>query len=87
MLGWPTSDWSENPHEDPPVAADWSRLDAEVRHPFTHFHLRLALRVANVGIGSPSRGDFHAKADFHPASLPTAMRKAYDLARPWFDEN
>jgi A/G-specific adenine glycosylase len=87
MLGWPTSDWSEAPQEDPPLSADWSHLDAEVRHTFTHFHLRLAMRVVHADSITPERGEFHSDATFSPDSLPTAMRKAYDLSRPWFDAN
>jgi A/G-specific adenine glycosylase len=87
MLGWPTSEWTEEPQESPPLSVDWTHLDAEVRHTFTHFHLRLALRTAKVGVGAANRGEFQSAAAFRPGSLPTAMRKAYDLAKPWFDAN
>ena len=82
MLGWPCSDWSAAPVEAPPLVAEW--LEAgEVRHTFTHFHLRLALRLARVGADpAPDRGAFVPDAAFRPASLPTLMRKAFDLARP-----
>lgn len=82
MLGWPGTDWTEDaPTEHPPVEADWHDLGAEVRHTFTHFHLRLALKVATVsGEAEPTRGAFLGKPDFRPSNLPTVMRKAYDLA-------
>ena len=81
MLGWPGSDWSQDPSPAPPVAADWQTLSAEVRHTFTHFHLHLAVRVARVaGDATPDRGEFVAAGDFRPASLPTVMRKAWTLA-------
>jgi A/G-specific adenine glycosylase len=81
MLGWPGTDWSEAPEGEPPVAAEWRDAGAEVRHAFTHFHLRLALRVARLPLDAmPSRGAFVPAASFRPASLPTVMRKAYDLA-------
>jgi A/G-specific adenine glycosylase len=81
MLGWPGSDWGESPAETPPLAADWRDAGAEVRHTFTHFHLRLALRVAEVPRdAAPDTGHFVPREDFRPASLPTVMRKAYDLA-------
>jgi A/G-specific adenine glycosylase len=81
MLGWPTSDWAETPPvECPPLEADWYDPNAEVLHTFTHFHLRLALRVA-VAEAAPNRGCFVPAEDFRPASLPTVMRKAFDLAR------
>ncbi|WP_114964884.1 A/G-specific adenine glycosylase [Alkalilacustris brevis] len=81
MLGWPGSDWSDAPDPLPPLAANWWQLPAEVRHTFTHFHLRLAVHVADVGPdAAPVRGHFLAAAEFRPAALPTVMRKAYDLA-------
>ncbi|WP_425093068.1 A/G-specific adenine glycosylase [Tropicimonas sp. S265A] len=85
MLGWPTSDWVEEaPTEAPPLPADWHDPRAEVRHTFTHFHLRLALRVA-VSDAVPERGAFVPASAFSPASLPTVMRKAFDLARDPLD--
>ena len=83
MLGWPGSDWAvELPDAPPPLPADWRDLPGEVRHTFTHFHLRLALRGARVGANAtPTRGRFIPQADFRPADLPTVMRKAFELAR------
>jgi len=81
MLGWPGTDWSDAPSGVPPVAAEWTNTGAEVRHTFTHFHLRLALSVARLGMDAePSRGGFVPAAAFRPSSLPTVMRKAYELA-------
>jgi A/G-specific adenine glycosylase len=81
MLGWPGTDWSEAPQGEPPVEADWRDPGTGVRHTFTHFHLRLALRVARLPLEAvPSRGAFVPAAAFRPASLPTVMRKAHDLA-------
>jgi A/G-specific adenine glycosylase len=82
MLGWPGSEWAEGtPTEAPPLAANWHDPGLEVRHTFTHFHLRLSLRLAVVADDTvPQRGKFHDRATFRPANLPTAMRKAYDLA-------
>ncbi len=84
MLGWPGTDWAESvPAAQPPVDALWHDPGAEVRHTFTHFHLRLGLRLAQVGLDArPERGTFHPAATFRPADLPTVMRKAFDLARP-----
>jgi A/G-specific adenine glycosylase len=83
MLGWPGSDWVEGtPEPDPPIAADWQDPGLEVRHTFTHFHLKLALRLATVPLGTaPDRGTFVARHEFRPSALPTVMRKAFDLAR------
>ncbi len=82
MLGWPGSDWSETePVEARPLDIDWSDPGVEVRHTFTHFHLRLSLRVAAVGMETPVRqGVFIPREVFRPSDLPTVMRKVYDLA-------
>ncbi|EAR50495.1 A/G-specific adenine glycosylase [Oceanicola granulosus HTCC2516] len=81
MLGWPGSDWSAAPAPAPPLAADW-RTVGEARHTFTHFHLRLAVEVAELPEGAvPARGSFVPVADFRPAALPTVMRKVFDIAR------
>ena len=89
MLGWPCSDWTETaPPEAPPLAAAWYDPGLEVRHTFTHFHLRLSLRLARVGgDAAPRRGQFHPRAIFRPASLPTVMRKAWDLAQAAWPED
>ncbi len=82
MLGWPGSDWSAAPTPAPPLAAEWTELDEEARHTFTHFHLRLSVMVAEVPEAArPDRGTFHPAAAFRPSDLPTVMRKVFDLAR------
>jgi len=83
MLGWPGTDWAETaPVDAPPLEAQWHDPGLEVRHTFTHFHLRLSLRLASVDMGAaPNRGAFHPRETFRPASLPTVMRKAFDLAQ------
>jgi len=81
MLGWPGSDWGDDPQPVPPMEAEWEELDAEARHTFTHFHLRLKIMTAAVGHNaSPVRGVFISPQDFSPSALPTAMRKVFDLA-------
>ncbi|MBT0957818.1 A/G-specific adenine glycosylase [Alphaproteobacteria bacterium KMM 3653] len=79
MLGWPGSDWAEDsPPSAPPFPADWRDAGAEVRHTFTHFHLILTVKLAEAPMGTnPTTGEWQRLA---PASLPTVMRKAYDLA-------
>lgn len=81
MLGWPGTDWSEiAPVEAPPLEADWHAPNAEVRHTFTHFHLRLKLRVARVSAAArPGRGQWIMPDDFRASDLPTVMRKAHSL--------
>lgn len=86
MLGWPGSDWTDTPQEAPPCPANWRDPGAEVRHTFTHFHLRLALRVAELPLeASANQGHFIAAKDFRPSDLPTVMRKAHALALGTFN--
>ncbi len=81
MLGWPCSDWGDAPTENPPLAADWRKLDGQARHTFTHFHLILDIQWAQVPRNTiPDRGHFVALPDFRPTDLPTVMRKVFDLA-------
>lgn len=82
MLGWPCTDWSDAPSEAPPIKAEWKSLNTEVRHTFTHFHLRLTVKTAYVPMDrAPTRGHFVDLADFNPSDLPTVMRKVFDLAQ------
>ncbi|MAI59106.1 MAG: A/G-specific adenine glycosylase [Rhodobacteraceae bacterium] len=82
MLGWPGSEWEEKPTNATPFDADWTVLRGEVRHTFTHFHLRLTIRTAVVGMNVESdRGVFMPRGDFNPSNLPTVMRKVYDLVK------
>ena len=84
MLGWPGAAWGDTAISAPPIAADWQDPGVEVRHTFTHFHLRLSLRTAVVANSAePDTGQFVPKHDFRPSDLPTVMRKAYDLAQPF----
>ncbi|MGY6548310.1 MAG: A/G-specific adenine glycosylase [Roseinatronobacter sp.] len=83
MLGWPGTDWREDPPtEAPPLPAEWHPVVAEVRHTFTHFHLRLSLRVAHLPITAPlpPGAEFIARDAFDPRALATVMRKAHALA-------
>ena len=82
MLGWPGSDWAEEqPDHSPPVTADWQETGSEVRHTFTHFHLRMKVLQAEVDVQArPLRGQFVAAEAFDSSDLPTGMRKAWVLA-------
>jgi A/G-specific adenine glycosylase len=83
MLGWPTSEWGLGLQEAPPVLVSWRRLEAQVRHTFTHFHLRLYIDLADVAQDvQPARGTFVAPDAFTPTALPTVMRKVWALAAP-----
>ncbi|MCK8484355.1 A/G-specific adenine glycosylase [Aliiroseovarius sp. S2029] len=79
MLGWPGAEWGDFATEAAPFRADWTDPGVEVRHTFTHFHLRLALRVAEVPDSArPRVGTFQK---IRPSDLPTVMRKAFDVAK------
>lgn len=79
MLGWPGAPWDDVAVAAPPFEADWIDPGIEVRHTFTHFHLRLSLRVVDVCHKvEPKVGQFQ---DIRPSDLPTVMRKAFDVAR------
>ena len=81
MLGWPGSDWNEDPAPNPPLDTDWTELHEEARHTFTHFHLQLKIMTATVPMhATPAVGSFTPHTDFSPTGLPTVMRKVFDLA-------
>ncbi|MGH1464684.1 MAG: A/G-specific adenine glycosylase [Cognatishimia sp.] len=83
MLGWPGSDWIEGEmaRHDVPIRAEWKEVAGEARHTFTHFHLRLTIKTALVPMDrAPSQGAFVPVSEFDRSDLPTAMRKAFDLA-------
>jgi len=83
MLGWPGSDWAEaTPDHTPPCDGDWHDPGAQARHTFTHFHLILDIRIADVSIDTAAaRGQFVPRDQFRVSDLPTVMRKVYDLTR------
>jgi len=87
MLGLPGSDWGDAPAEDaPPFPAAWRPVPTEVRHTFTHFHLRLRLMAADVCSGfEPPAGRFHPGGPQLEEQLPTLMRKALRLAHATSD--
>ena len=78
MLGIPGDGW-DGQGSEAPAQADWHDI-GEVRHTFTHFHLILRVLTGRID-GPPMRGELIPRAQFRPADLPTAMRKAWDLAR------
>ena len=81
MLGWPTTDWIDDPAGLEPVESDWIELNEPALHTFTHFHL--VLRVQTTWLpqdATPSRGHFVPRDAFDPKALPTVMQKAYTLA-------
>lgn len=83
MMGWPGNEWAESPSTpQPPLEANWFTLNTEVRHTFTHFHLRLSVQVAQISDRlKPNHGQFVDAKNFNANDLPTVMRKAFDLAQ------
>ncbi len=81
MLAFPSTDWAETaPMPAPPIPAGWQEI-GEVRHTFTHLHLRLRVHVAAVADGAAAdRGAWTPARAFRPDALPTLMRKAWNLA-------
>jgi A/G-specific adenine glycosylase len=79
MLGLPGGAWGEDAAAAPPFDADWRDAGGEVRHTFSHFHLRLRVEVARVGPGfEPPLGRFMPREEAL-AAAPTVMEKALRL--------
>ena len=77
MLALPSTGWAASaPDPAPPFKADW-RPAGEVRHTFTHFHLRLAVLWTRVEV-LPAAAPPAAEAE---AAMPTVFAKASRLGR------
>lgn len=88
MLGWPTTDWGDAPTAQPPLEADWTTLNTQAKHTFTHFHLILSVAVAIVPMTTvPPVGSFYGPNDVKPSDLPTVMRKVLEIAQHHVDQN
>jgi len=75
MLGFPGSNWVEGtPLATPPFAANWQNIGT-VQHSFTHFHLHLEVRIAEID----TKDDRFKHIDSN--DLPTLMRKVYGLVQ------
>ena len=88
MLGWPCSGWDGR--ESWMVRSDhgWKSVDGEVLHTFTHFHLQLSVKVADIeDAADAGDGMFIDSSKFDPRSLPNLMRKVYEKALPFFESN
>ncbi len=81
MLALPSSEWAA-PEPDgagegaPPLPGAWEPA-GEVRHTFTHFHLRLDIRVLRL---ADRGGDGFMQAESAVAAMPTVFAKAVRLA-------
>ena len=80
MLCWPSSNWVEGePEFAPPFQADWVEVSNEIRHTFTHFHLKLKVMVAH-SVSDEGNHQFTKESEFFVSNLPTVMRKVWDAA-------
>jgi A/G-specific adenine glycosylase len=87
MLEVPSSPWLKDGETGDgeahaPVAAAWRVVPGLVEHTFTHFHLQLEVRRAEVGTDAaltaaamPERCRWLRPRDFNDAALPSVMRK------------
>jgi A/G-specific adenine glycosylase len=83
MLGWPGTEWSvDKLNAIPPFTANWLVVPEEVRHTFTHFHLKLEVQYAIVPNDfNPVFGQFKKVTAFDVGELPTVMRKVWKLVQ------
>nr|WP_088367454.1 A/G-specific adenine glycosylase [Sphingomonas dokdonensis] len=79
MRALPTGPWTETQPglAEAPAAADWTMLNQQVSHGFTHFTLELALAVARWDAHSaPIAAEWWRVDDLAAAGLPTVFAKA-----------
>ena len=81
MMEVPSTDWRDDPWgmgeaagQAPLAAAVWAEA-GEVRHTFTHFHLRLTVMHGTVAGGDIADGVWVHPRDFGAQALPTLMKK------------
>lgn len=76
MEGFPTTVWGESRAEfEPPLMGDWIQV-GEIKHTFTHLHLRLKVWCLRAPVkGWPNKLRRVSASDFSVDDLPTAMRK------------
>ncbi|MGB1234702.1 MAG: A/G-specific adenine glycosylase [Planktomarina sp.] len=78
MKGFYGSEWAvELADHTPPLDTNWIQSHVEVRHTFTHFHLRLSVMVTKTS----DTKDFTPKHDFRPSDLPTVFQKVWNAAQ------
>lgn len=88
MTEVPGSVWSEDFDTDSslshaPFAANWQKRVGEVKHTFTHFHLKLTVFRAEMSGNDPlgtDSGWWSAQDTLSEEALPTVMRKVLSAA-------
>lgn len=84
MAEVPNSGWAEGeaPASSPPLKAAWTALNAPVIHVFTHFELRMSVRIARMSTDQPAPEGLRwvpmDRLDSEP--LPTLFRKIIEAA-------
>jgi A/G-specific adenine glycosylase len=90
MMEVPTTPWEGDERDDAahlahaPLKAKWKKRAGLVEHTFTHFHLMLAVFVAEASAREAARADgvWVAEDDLHGEALPSLMRKVVAHAMP-----
>ena len=80
MLSFPSNTWveSNNLKLCPPFKAKWNILNKTVYHTFSHFHLEL--KIVRSIVKDPPLGYLQSSLkNFNPKSLPTLMRKVFEI--------
>lgn len=88
MIEFPSTNWRDDAWSDAeaaaeaPVPGEWSMLDGEVEHTFTHFHLRLSVMMLEPVSANelPEGCRLVAPDDFGREALPTVMKKVAAFA-------
>jgi A/G-specific adenine glycosylase len=81
MAEVPNSEWSAsgNASAQPPLAAEWQRLNAPVIHVFTHIELRAEIAVARIATAAAPDGlRWVTLAELDGEPLPTLFRKVIE---------
>ncbi len=85
MMEIPSGPWSETPEPRPerhaPLRARWTRLEGEVTHTFTHFHLELVIQKTTAGENFKPGPNCRwvPRAALASEALPTVMKKIVTL--------
>lgn len=81
MMEVPGSDWqSDKPALSYPIAGDWSRMPAPVRHVFTHFTLMLDVHLLHTRKNPPGAGQWVRIDELDSQALPSLFKKVLDRA-------
>jgi A/G-specific adenine glycosylase len=86
MMELPSTAWRDVPwtFEEAlafaPCDARWIALPGQVRHTFTHFHLRLSVLSGQTAATDPGDGLWWPMTRLAEQPLPTVMRKVVALA-------